>query len=651
MASLDPAAFFGFPAAFWGLSLLVPVVVLYLLKPKPKLVKFPSTMFIKFMEKSKRFTSFLQKFIRDPILLMQLLIISFIILALANPFTNLTEQQKEEQSVVIVIDGSASMQSTDVSPTRMDSAVGTARRILSDLSESDDVSIVLAESIPVTLLSRGTIKSAEGVFGKLKASDTPTNIGDSMMLARDILSGSKKKRVIYVLSDFMNAQGLDPLIARKVASVEGISVSFVRTCSDEAQNVGIVSFNARRSLVNESKLILTASVKSYAGRDANVKMKFISEGQVLKNQSFVVKAGGEEFLYSEIDVSNNEQVGRLELSTGDDLEVDDVAYVYIPAVRTYNVLLLTSDNPDTDKYLKLMLSSLRSIQVTIAVPPVTPKFDGFDVIVLGSVKKDSILPGTFRDVKSRVDSGASFIITASSDVPALTESDFWSMLPLYPGEVMNEETNIEVRQEHDMLSNVILDNVVLKKYLKVNATVGGAKVLASTTGEHPTPVMAYREFGRGYVMVMNINTNPEWSNFYYSSSFPILWSQMMKYFNQPRDSEGVKNKLSGEYLQLPEERVVETPGGEVKSSTLFLDKTGVYGVRYDNRVDYITVNLLNGFESNLSCVDVRDSVDEQDFSSKKDEVEVRREHYTKILLVVLAFILIETIVYRRRGLL
>jgi len=654
MASLSPDSFMAAPLALLGLSLLIPVVILYLLKPKPKRIRFPSTMFIKVMEKNKRFTSFLQKFIRDPILFMQLSIITFLVLAIADPFTTSMEQQKQEQSIAIVVDASASMQATDVKPSRIDAAIVSARRILDDLGDRDDVSVVLAESIPVTLVARGTVVSAGGVLGKIKASDTATNLGDAIILAKDMLSGSRKKRTIYVISDFMNAQGLDPLIARKVASVEGISVSFVSECNEKAPNVGIVSLSAKRSLVNESRLVLTATLRNFGDRDSGVDTAFVSEGRVVKNQSITVKAGGEEFVYLDIGISEREQIGIFKASAKDSLAVDDVTYIHIPEVKTYNVLLLTSDDPDTDKYLKYMLSSLKNVQLKVEVPPVAPSLKntaGLDVIVLGTVKSMDLLPGTFKDIKNRVESGGSLIIVGSSEVPAFREGEFWAMTPLYPGETMNEETNIQVTQEHEMMSNVVLDNVVLKRYLKVNRTLEGAKVLAGTLGANPTPLAAYRELGKGYVMFMNINPNPDYSNFYYSSSFPILWTQMIRYFNRPRDSEGAKNRLTGEYLQLPDEHVIQTPGEKVKASTVFLDRTGPYSVYYDSMVDTIAVNLLNSAESNLTCVELKDSVAGDEFEIRREDVEVKKEYYDKIIIAILLLILVEAVAYRRRGLL
>ncbi|MCX6694825.1 MAG: hypothetical protein NTU61_00820, partial [Candidatus Altiarchaeota archaeon] len=189
------------------------------------------------------------------------------------------------------------------------------------------------------------------------------------------------------------------------------------------------------------------------------------------------------------------------------------------------------------------------------------------------------------------------------------------------------------------------------KYFKVNATVNNSKTLVGTSGDHPNPLIVYDDLGKGYVMFMNVNTDAEWSNFYYSSSFPILWSQMIKYFNKPKDSEVVRNKLTGGYLQLPEAYWIQTPAEKVNAATVFLDKAGIYTVYRPGREDYFAVNLMDSIESNLSCVDIKDSVESEGFTVGKEDVEVKREHYFKALVLAVMLLILEVIMYRRRGLL
>ena len=310
MAELLPiSSVFGNPMALAGLALIVPIVLLYLLRPKPKIVLFPSTMFIRFMEKNKRFTSFLQRFIHDPLLLMQILIITLLVAALAAPYYNSKQDMRPEESIVIVLDASASMQATDESPNRFQAAVSKARELIRGFNKNDEVSMVLAENIPAVVNSKTTPQGAYGTLGKLNVSDTPTNVGDAMMLGRDILAGSTRKRVMYVLSDFAQGGGLDPQIAKRVAMASGLDVEFLKFGSG-GRNVGIVSLDAKRSSANEGELFMTASVRNFGQEAADVNMTVYSGDAYLSSQAKSVDAGGEGFFYFKPNISSGENVIR-----------------------------------------------------------------------------------------------------------------------------------------------------------------------------------------------------------------------------------------------------------------------------------------------------------------------------------------------------
>jgi len=97
----------------WGLyafAILIPIIILYLLKPKPKDLRIPSLMFIMEIEHKKRFSSFFRKIIRDPLLIIQILAICLLVMTIANPFYVSEETRSVNKDVVVVLDLSASMQ-------------------------------------------------------------------------------------------------------------------------------------------------------------------------------------------------------------------------------------------------------------------------------------------------------------------------------------------------------------------------------------------------------------------------------------------------------------------------------------------------------------------------------------------------------------
>ena len=132
------------PSSLVLLLLLIPVIILYLLKPKPESLKIPSLMLLISSGKKRNLRSFFQTLIRDPLLLIQLAAIAIIVFSLVNPYFSINT---EYSSTVIVLDNSASMSSTDVSPDRFSQAVDIA----SGYIKSGKSSLILAGSTPLLL--------------------------------------------------------------------------------------------------------------------------------------------------------------------------------------------------------------------------------------------------------------------------------------------------------------------------------------------------------------------------------------------------------------------------------------------------------------------------------------------------------------------
>src|SRR3989337_3817043 len=92
----------------YALLSIIPLIIIYLLRPRPLKIKIPSLMFLLDIEKKKRLNVF-RKFLKDPLFLIQLFVLTLVALAIAAPFI-MANEQAGGGSTVIVLDASASMQ-------------------------------------------------------------------------------------------------------------------------------------------------------------------------------------------------------------------------------------------------------------------------------------------------------------------------------------------------------------------------------------------------------------------------------------------------------------------------------------------------------------------------------------------------------------
>ncbi|MFH1788171.1 MAG: BatA and WFA domain-containing protein, partial [Candidatus Altiarchaeota archaeon] len=248
-------SFLGYPNALWAFTLFIPLILLYLLKPKPRRIIFSSIMFIQHIEKSKRFRSALKKFVSDPLLLVQIMILAFLILSVADPYYKTMDVVTEREAVIIVLDASASMKATDVSPNRFSAAIESAKKVVGSLTQDDTVAIVLAEKIPILALKKATPDKALEILDKLAASGSPASLGDAMYFAKDLLGGENTTKRMYVFSDFSYQDGMDVEAAENIALREGTSVDFIRVCESH-RNYAINSILAQRMPADKTRAYL-----------------------------------------------------------------------------------------------------------------------------------------------------------------------------------------------------------------------------------------------------------------------------------------------------------------------------------------------------------------------------------------------------------
>lgn len=122
----------GAPAALWWLVLVPLVVLLYMLRARREPRVVSSTLLWERAARDLVARMPVRRFERNLLLLLQVMAISFLALALARPSISLPGLAGN--GVVLVVDTSASMQATDVRPSRLAAAQQEARALLDGLS-------------------------------------------------------------------------------------------------------------------------------------------------------------------------------------------------------------------------------------------------------------------------------------------------------------------------------------------------------------------------------------------------------------------------------------------------------------------------------------------------------------------------------------
>src|SRR3954454_9511085 len=142
-----------------ALGVLIPVLILfYLLKVRRTEFEIGSTYLWQDLLRDLAAHEPWQRFHWSILLILQLLVVGALVFAAARPFY--VAQAEEVVHAVMVIDGGASMQSTDVEPNRFEAAKRAARETVRNMADGSLGTVILAAEQPQVLAPATADRSA-----------------------------------------------------------------------------------------------------------------------------------------------------------------------------------------------------------------------------------------------------------------------------------------------------------------------------------------------------------------------------------------------------------------------------------------------------------------------------------------------------------
>ncbi|MBI4146622.1 VWA domain-containing protein [Candidatus Woesearchaeota archaeon] len=542
----------GNPAGLYWLLALLPLIILYLIRPRPKVMNIPSLMFFLRSSGSRRLTSFLRQITHDWLFLIQLLLLAGLALTFSEPFSAY-EHDITASSTVIVLDVSASMQTMEGVHSRFDLAVSQAKKVL-----GAKTTIILAKDAPYIALQDASADDAIRFLNSLQPRDTPTRLGEAIILAGEALGEGR----VVVISDFINTGGQDPDIAKAVLESKKLVVDFINVAGSKRRNVGIVQLDAGNDET-------TVYVKNYNDVQEQIALRVGGSQNVLK----VSPKGIETFSFK-----TPSGVTKLELGVRDDLSVDNVVFLSAPKGGKARILLVANN---ASPFLRNGLLASGEVDVVVAVPPVIPR-EEFDVVVLNNLDMKQVLPGTFEDLYKFAELGGTVIVAVQGNSAKI---DYKGVLPVKLGEKLDGGF-VNVEQLNRFTKNIDFGKV--NEFIAAEPT--SEQTIIATV--NAVPVITVKRLGAGKLVYFGI---PDDADFKFSPHFPIFWTELLKFVTEQQDVRNLNFK-TGETLLLDSEQKVRTPSKTVQRSALLLDEAGVYEL--EDRV--IVANLVNELESEVN---------------------------------------------------
>ena len=318
-----------------------------------------------------------QRLRRNLLLLLQLMILAALVLALARPFIPVPSVVRG--SVVVLLDGSASMWATDVPPDRFRAAKAEVAAWIDDLGGGDRMTLILVGQTPEVLVSassdrnalREALAAAEPAPGRV---DWPA----ALALAGGAAQGFRDARIV-VVSDGGLPEQAPPLPVETVYVPVG----------DSAQNLALTALATRESPAGSPQLF--ARVMNLGSLDQEALLSIDLNGALFDARRIEVPAGEARNFTWELPENVATVAARLGEQSEDYLARDDRAWAVHEGGVSNRVLLLTPGNLFLEQAYTL-LPGVEAFRITPDAGLEGVAAEEFDLYVLDSVPLPAELP-------------------------------------------------------------------------------------------------------------------------------------------------------------------------------------------------------------------------------------------------------------------
>ncbi|HNX39422.1 MAG TPA: VWA domain-containing protein [Methanothrix sp.] len=585
---------FSNPAALLGLLSAIPLILIYLIRPKPREIRFSATQFLQEGEAER--SAVLSRLINDPLFWVQLLVLCSLSVAAAGPYTE--EEGQAGSHLVVVLDSSASMQA----------CWPRALQIIDPyLERYQRISLVQASSAPRTLLQEGGAAEAADALRNARTDAVSADLSAGLALAGSLLGGQGGH--ILLVSDFVSWTGDDPEETRKVMQAEGkVSIVF----ADAYQGGDNLAVVEGWDVPGPGYVNHTARIHNFgpaASASITIRGPGGSEGRTAQMGS-----DGEYYLSFTAWPGVNEII----LNVDDAIDWDDHAYVYVPDLAEKRVLYLGRPGP--------ALAALRSNPNLLVTAEdgaggaaTQTDYSGYDLIVLAA---NSTPDGK---INRYVDGGrVIFIASGGAEGP--------EFLPVRLAGQADGPAALWVRDE-GFAGGLHMDEIGLYRYPQAVSRKGSATLVEA----NGVPVLSYWRLGRGLVVYTGLEMD---SDFYMRPEYPIFWYNLVNWITDVPDVQD-SNRKTGETVYLGESAVLTTPTTTLTASSLRLDEAGVYSFLGRS----IAASMYDPAESSLKR---SGGVDAGQFHEVSQTTTVKKDLSLWIIALAALAILLELAVMRWR---
>lgn len=664
----------------WALSIAAAVVpallILYFLKLRRRDQVVPSTLLWKRAVQDLQVNAPFQRLRKNLLLLLQLLVLLAGVVALARPIVQ--SAATNEQSVIVMIDRSASMNTIEKSRTRLDEAKDQAERLVRTLNNTGSRwftfggapaktrAMVIAFADRASVIAPFTTNTDDLVAAirMIEPSEQRTNLREALELAEAHLSPTR----LGVEDTPMSSEPTAKIVLISDGAIPDLEQLTLRggrlellTIGETDDNVGITALRVQRNYERPELLEAFIRVQNFSSQEVSTDVSVYIDGRIEKVQNVrlgaapaAVARSGPDGAAGESaapDVGSSSASISLEILSdrpgvietrairSDALLTDNSAWAVIPPPRKMRVLLVSQRGALATRVLRgLPLEAVRQMtpeeyENAPAAEIETSGILNFDVAIFSNHSSKRLPLGNYLFI---------------GGLPEIDE--------VSAGEVGEGHTLVWWDDAHAVLRNVLMENIVIARSTAIRLPDAAEVLVEGPKG----PLMA--RIGRSGRQFLLLGFTPELSTWWREESYPMFMYNAIQYLGSAAAVGDTTANRPGEALRIslpPGETatVVTAPNGTTTRVVAGADGIALFGGT--SRVGLYTaqpaapgnerfaVNLEDEWESNI--------VPQTSIRIGQDEIQTASairmttpEIWRWFIGAALVLLLIEWYIYNRR---
>lgn len=613
-------SFGGFQALshLWLLTLLAPLIIFYFLKLKRPRAEIPSLALWRQVLQDHRVNSPFQRFKRNLLLLLQILLLLFLILAALEPFWR--GSPGKHRRLPVLVDCSASMGALDKpgGTSRLDEAKRRVRQMIDGLTSDEEICLVSFDATPRKLTGFTNDKrQLRDALDQIEVVDVASDLEQGLRLVQAI-GRSEPFDDVFLFSDG-NFPG-------RVNFDLPFKLDYQRL-PPAGPNLGITALNAERAVTGGWDVFV--QIEGSSNAEGNASVELFEDGKSAAKQDVTIARDHAQRMVFHVNGDHPMSL-KVQLTPDgfDSLAADNTAYMDLPELRPLRVFV-----PKSLVTYRLALQGIQGIQL---FPQETSDeaSGAFDLVISDRPQDMNLVARTKLSV-------------------GFIPSELQSVVTLGT----NGSSVVDWRRDEPVLQHVQLaDLTVLDQPLfAANAGEGDLENLDYEVliyGEHG-PLMVRKQDANGVRFALLFHTDR--STLPYRVGFPILVANIVQ---AAMEQVGLAEVMANHTGVLPpltltpnEHYEIQSPDHTVQSavaddhgivSGITAPQTGIYSISENGATRLrVGASLLSPSETVLSAVEQIQFNEQLQVNAAGETIKADLPLWPSLLLAGLALLLVE----------